>query len=148
MKRYDFDMEFFGHHFHTGCFDNVNDFDGILLQTICRAFSHFKDATGILSEFVEADCTRMARTNSEERFVFYTKAARNWGHQLTVSYIMRGTDSFLPRRKYAHDFEGHFVDQQYLPDELTASRFWKPQPNRHEDGLAQHLRQLWKGRYD
>ena len=50
--------------------------------------------------------------------------------------------------KYAHDFEGHFVDQQYLPDELTASRFWKPQPNRHEDGLAQHLRQLWKGRYD
>ena len=50
--------------------------------------------------------------------------------------------------KYAHDFKGHFVDQQYLPDELTASRFWKPQPNRHEDGLAQHLRQLWKGRYD
>lgn len=50
--------------------------------------------------------------------------------------------------KYAHDFEGHFVDQQYLPDELTASRFWKPQPNRHEDGLAQHLHQLWKGRYD
>ena len=50
--------------------------------------------------------------------------------------------------KYAHDFEGHFVDQQYLPDELTASRFWKPQSNRHEDGLAQHLHQLWKGRYD
>ena len=50
--------------------------------------------------------------------------------------------------KYAHDFKGHFVDQQYLPDELTASRFWKPQPNPHEDGLAQHLRQLWKGRYD
>ena len=105
MKRYDFDMVLFGHHFHTGCFENVNDFDGILSQTICRAFSQFKDTTGILSEFVEADCVRMARTNSEERFVFYTKAAKDWGHKLTVSYIMRGTDSCLPRRKYARSFE-------------------------------------------
>ncbi|MBR7087576.1 MAG: replication-associated recombination protein A, partial [Prevotella sp.] len=24
--------------------------------------------------------------------------------------------------KYSHDFEGHFVEQQYLPDELTATR--------------------------
>lgn len=106
MKRYDFDMEFFGHHFHTGCFDNVNDFDGILSQTICRAFSQFKDVTGILSEFVEADCTRMARTNSEERFVFYTKCARNWGHQLTVSYIMRGEENWQPKRKYVRDLDG------------------------------------------
>lgn len=105
MKRYDFDMNFFGHPFHTGCFENVNDFDGILSQTICRAFSQFKDTTGILSEFVEADCVHMARTNSEKKFVFYTKCAKNWGHQLTVSFVMKGTDSCLPRRKYARSFE-------------------------------------------
>lgn len=105
MKRYDFDMYFFGHPFHTGCFENVNDFDGILSQTICRAFSQFKDTTGILSEFVEADCVHMARTNSEKKFVFYTKCAKNWGHQLTVSFVMKGTDSCLPRRKYARSFE-------------------------------------------
>lgn len=106
MKRYDFDMEFFGHPFRTGCFKNVNEFDGILLQTICRTFSQFKDTTGILSEFVEADCTRMARTNSEERFVFYTKCAENWGHQLTVSYIMQGEENWQPRRKYVRDLDG------------------------------------------
>ena len=27
--------------------------------------------------------------------------------------------------KYPHDFPGHWVEQQYLPDELTGTEFWK-----------------------
>jgi len=26
--------------------------------------------------------------------------------------------------KYPHDFPGHFVEQQYLPDELEGISFW------------------------
>ena len=32
--------------------------------------------------------------------------------------------------KYAHDYPGHFVNQQYLPDDLKNSGWWKPQNNR------------------
>ena len=31
--------------------------------------------------------------------------------------------------KYAHDYENHFVKQQFLPDELKNDSIWKPQPN-------------------
>ncbi len=50
--------------------------------------------------------------------------------------------------KYAHDFEGHFVNQQYLPDGMTDARFWHPQPNAQEDKLRERMRRLWNERYD
>ena len=65
--------------------------------------------------------------------------------------------------KYAHDYEGHFVRQQFLPDTLmqqpsasdganlsplTPNRtFWHPQSNPAEDRLAERLRALWGDRY-
>ena len=45
--------------------------------------------------------------------------------------------------KYAHDFEAHFVEQQYLPDALRNERLWHPQRNAAEDKLAQRMEQLW-----
>ena len=49
--------------------------------------------------------------------------------------------------KYAHDYEGHFVEQQFLPDGLTDASFWKPQPNPAEDRMAERMLSLWKSRY-
>ena len=56
--------------------------------------------------------------------------------------------------KYAHDYEGHFVEQQFLPDDLDplhhpggGAHFWQPQPNAAEDRLAERMRTLWKNRY-
>ena len=50
--------------------------------------------------------------------------------------------------KYAHDFEGNFVEQQFLPDALKDARFWHPQQNAAEDKLHERMRQLWGKRYD
>ena len=41
--------------------------------------------------------------------------------------------------KYAHDFPGHFVTQQYLPDELIGRRFYRPTEEGAEQGIAQRL---------
>ncbi len=49
--------------------------------------------------------------------------------------------------KYAHDYKGHFVEQQFLPDGATSARFWEPQPNPAEDKLHERMRQLWGDRY-
>ena len=49
--------------------------------------------------------------------------------------------------KYAHDYEGHFVHQQFLPDELQDRRFWHAQPNPQEDRLHERMIQLWGERY-
>jgi putative ATPase len=49
--------------------------------------------------------------------------------------------------KYSHDFQNHFVEQQFMPDELTKERIWKVQNNPAESKLGDWLRLLWKGRY-
>ncbi|KAA6340912.1 Replication-associated recombination protein A [termite gut metagenome] len=50
--------------------------------------------------------------------------------------------------KYAHDYEGNFTQQQYLPDELKDIRIWCPQENPTENKLHERMKQLWKEKYD
>lgn len=46
--------------------------------------------------------------------------------------------------KYAHDYPGHFVRQQFLPDKLNGSvRFWNPADNPAELRLAQTQQARW-----
>lgn len=45
--------------------------------------------------------------------------------------------------KYAHDYHGNFVPQQYLPDALLGTRFWNPCSNPAEDRLAQLQQSRW-----
>ncbi|MBR1731793.1 MAG: hypothetical protein IJ725_05120 [Ruminococcus sp.] len=49
--------------------------------------------------------------------------------------------------KYAHDFPGHFVDQEFLPKGLEGKVFYEPQPNKHEDVLRRYLEQCWPKYY-
>ena len=50
--------------------------------------------------------------------------------------------------KYSHDFDGNFVNQQYLPDELKQQRLWHLQPNPSEDKLRAHMQKCWGDRFD
>ena len=45
--------------------------------------------------------------------------------------------------KYAHDFEGNFIEQDYLPPEIKNHRFWEPQDNPSEAKLKDRMKKLW-----
>lgn len=49
--------------------------------------------------------------------------------------------------KYAHDFPGHFVEQQYLPDQLKDSRFWHAQHSPNEEKQYQWMLHCWGDRF-
>lgn len=49
--------------------------------------------------------------------------------------------------KYSHDFPGHFVDQEYMPEGLKGTVFYQPAENRHEDVLAAYLKSCWPKYY-
>jgi putative ATPase len=49
--------------------------------------------------------------------------------------------------KYAHDYDEHFVELQYLPDKLLKTRIWQMQDNPQENKMTEYVRKLWKGRY-
>ena len=49
--------------------------------------------------------------------------------------------------KYAHNYEGNFVKQQFLPDDIKSTQIWQPQQNSAEQSHVQRLNQLWGDRY-
>mgnify|MGYP001277484163 CR=1 FL=1 len=49
--------------------------------------------------------------------------------------------------KYPHDFKGHFIEQNYFPDELQIRpNFYKPTNQGREKLLKENLNKLWKKR--
>lgn len=44
--------------------------------------------------------------------------------------------------QYAHDFENHYVKQQYLPDEAKAERFYELSDSGYEKVLKEHLKRI------
>ena len=49
--------------------------------------------------------------------------------------------------KYSHDYPGHFVEQQFLPDALKDSRIWHAQHSPSEERLYQWMLQCWGNRF-
>ena len=49
--------------------------------------------------------------------------------------------------KYAHAYNGNFVNQQFLPDEVKDNRIWYPQNNAQEAKLKDRMQALWGERF-
>lgn len=45
--------------------------------------------------------------------------------------------------KYAHDYPGNFVRQEFMPEELNHPRFWNPGSNPSEAKMGERMRTLW-----
>ena len=60
-----------------------------------------------------------------------------------VTGLMKGM-GYGKSYKYSHDYEGHFVLQDYLPPSLKDRRYFQPSEEGHEKELAERLRQLWQ----
>lgn len=49
--------------------------------------------------------------------------------------------------KYAHDYEGNFVKQEFLPKELENSKIYSPGQNTRETAILDFLKKRWKDKY-
>jgi putative ATPase len=49
--------------------------------------------------------------------------------------------------KYAHSFENNFVNQEFLPDEISNTKFYEPGNNARENAFRSYLKNLWKDKY-
>jgi putative ATPase len=78
-----------------------------------------------------------------------SEAVRELG-ALAVPLHLRNAPTELLRRegygkgyRYPHDEPGHFVTEQYLPDELREAVFYRPSDQGLEVGIGERLRRLW-----
>lgn len=49
---------------------------------------------------------------------------------------------------YAHNYPGNFVAQEFMPDELSKTTFYKAQQNPQEQQIKKRMRQWWGDKYD
>lgn len=50
--------------------------------------------------------------------------------------------------KYAHAYSGNFVEQEFMPQEITGTKLYEPGKNAAEDKLRFSLRDKWKNKYN
>lgn len=50
--------------------------------------------------------------------------------------------------KYSHDYEGNFVAQEFLPDEISNTKIYDPGKNTREEKFREDLKKRWGKKYD
>ena len=50
--------------------------------------------------------------------------------------------------QYAHQYENNFIDLEYLPDEISGTKFFEPGNNARENELRKFLKDRWKEKYN
>jgi putative ATPase len=49
--------------------------------------------------------------------------------------------------KYSHDYDNHFVAQEFLPNEISGTTFYNPSEYSRERDLKEFLKERWKDKY-
>jgi len=50
--------------------------------------------------------------------------------------------------KYAHNFEGNFIDHEFLPNDIINTKLYDPGNNNRENNFREFLKKHWKNKYD
>lgn len=49
--------------------------------------------------------------------------------------------------RYAHDYEGNFVEEEFMPDKLKGQKLYDPGKNARENDLRKNLQRMWGKKY-
>ncbi len=49
--------------------------------------------------------------------------------------------------KYAHSYEGNFIEMEFLPEKIKGKKFYTPGKNKREEEIREWLKVRWKGKY-
>ena len=50
--------------------------------------------------------------------------------------------------EYAHDFKNQFALQEFLPEEISGTKFYEPGENPKENSIRDFLKNRWNSKYD
>lgn len=50
--------------------------------------------------------------------------------------------------KYAHDYSGNFIEQEFMPGPVKGHTFYKPGDNPEEEKIAERMKNWWKNKYE
>ena len=80
------------------------------------------------------------KSNSAESAVHAAAEAVNAGKGIDVPRHLQSP--LFKGYKYPHDYENHYVKQQYLPNDLLGSTFYRPGENKNEQAAAEYWKKI------
>ena len=92
---------------------------------------------------------------SNSLYAAYSEVQRDvqqTGHEPVPLHLRNPVTTFMRDEgygkgyKYAHEFEGHFVEQQNLPDALKDKRYYTPGNQGFEKTVRERLKEWWEGK--
>jgi putative ATPase len=91
------------------------------------------------------------KSNSAYMAIENAMAEINQSGNLPVPLHLRNAPTKLMKEldygkgyKYAHDYKGNFVEQDFVPPEIKNKKFWIPQNNPQEIKIQELIKKLWK----
>ena len=49
--------------------------------------------------------------------------------------------------KYAHSYPGNFIEQEFLPTEISGTKLYDPGDNARENEMRKRMQAFWKEKY-
>ncbi len=125
----------------NACFDTVNKIG----YPECRLV--LSQTAVYLANSAKSNSTYVAMNQA-------TTAVRQYG-DLPVPMHIRNAPTKLMKEigysdgyRYAHDYTGNFVEQEFLPDSLRGTKFYEPGDNAKERDTRKLLQWRWKEKYN
>lgn len=130
--------------------------NALLMATTCMQACRFvgwPESRIILSQTAVYLATS-AKSNSTYMAIANAQAEVQASGNLSIPLHLRNAPTKLMKDmdygknyKYAHDFEGNFVFQEFLPDQLSKKTFFEPAENPNEQKIREKLRAMWGEKY-
>lgn len=95
-----------------------------------------------------------AKSNAAYMAINHAQALVSKTGDLPVPLPIRNAPTGLMKKmdygkgyKYAHDYPGNFVDQEFLPEKIAGTKLYDPASNAAEARIREYLRNCWKDKY-
>ena len=131
--------------------------NALLLATSCFqavTMIGYPECDLILSQTVIYLATS-AKSNSAYTAIRAAQQLVNQTGDLPVPLPLRNAPTKLMKQlnygqdyKYAHDFTGNFIEQEFLPEKIKGKTFYDPGNNIRENEIRKTLKAQWKDRYN
>jgi len=94
------------------------------------------------------------KSNASYLAIKYAQKLANETTNLPIPLHLRNAPTKLMKQldygkdyKYAHDYEGGFVEVEFMPKGLEGKKLWQPKNTARENALRKYLNSKWKGKY-
>lgn len=130
--------------------------NALLLATSCFQAVEmigYPECDLILSQTVIYLATSPKSNSAYQAIRSAQKVVRQTGN-LSVPFSIRNAPTKLMKNlnygkdyQYAHQYEGNFVNHEFLPEEIKGTKFYEPSKNAREEEIRKQLKNWWKEKY-